>query len=105
MKSILLSVVAATLLTVSGAFTSSADAQTYVRYGRGGYYAPRYNYNYGPRYVAPYRTYYRGNPYYGGGYYNARPYYGGYRGGYYGGGYYGRGIGVGVGPARVGVRF
>jgi|GEM_PF-6748333 len=101
MKSIFLSIVAASLLWIGGAFTSTAEAQ-YVRYGRGYYNYPRYarSYYYGPRYYqpAPYRTYYRGDPYYGGRYYYNRP--------YYGGGYYYRpGVSVGVGPARVGIGF
>ncbi len=110
MKSILLTIAAATMLWIGGTFTSTADAQ-YVRYGRGYYGAPRYygGYNYAPRYYrAPYRTYYRGYnyPYYG---YRA-PYYSGYRGGYYsrpyyGGGYYRPGVSVGVGPARIGIGF
>ena len=108
MKSILLTIAAATMLWIGGTFTSTADAQ-YVRYGRGYYSAPRYysgGYYYGPRYYngySPYRSYYRG------GYYN-RPYYSGYRGGYYsrpyyGGGYYRTGVSVGVGPARIGIGF
>src|SRR5687767_10428616 len=81
MKSFLLSIVAATLLWVGGAFTSTADAQyvSYgVSYGRGYYNYPRYARPYygGGYYRAPYRTYYRGAPYYYGGY--SSPYYGGY---------------------------
>jgi hypothetical protein len=105
MKSILLSVAAATMLWIGGAMTSSADAQ-YVRYGRG-YSAPRYYNNYAPRYYRGYSTPYRS--YYRGGY--STPYYSGYRGGYYsqpyyGGGYYQQpGVSIGVGPARVGIGF
>jgi hypothetical protein len=107
MKSILLSVVAATMLWVGGAMTSSADAQ-YVRYGRG-YSAPRYYGGYNnyraPRYYGgytPYRSYYRG------GY--TTPYYSGYRGGYYGQPYYGGGyarpgVSIGVGGGRIGIGF
>lgn len=119
MKSILLTIAAATMLWIGGTFTSTADAQ-YVRYGRGYYSSPRYygGYNYAPRYygpraysASPYRSYYGG--YYGGNYpyygYNA-PYYTGYRGGYYSrpyydGGYYRPGVRVGVGPARIGIGF
>lgn len=103
MKSILLSVAAATMLWIGGAMTSSADAQ-YVRYGRGYYNAPRYygGYNYSPRYYrgyTPYRSYYRGYGY---------PYYSGYRGYYnrpYYRNYYRPGVSVGVGPARIGIGF
>jgi hypothetical protein len=82
MKSFLLSIVAATMLWVGGAFTSTADAQyvSYgVGYGRGYYNYPRYARPYygGGYYRAPYRSYYRGSPYYYGGYYSS-PYYGGY---------------------------
>jgi hypothetical protein len=110
MKSIILTLVAASALTLGGAFNSTADAQYrgyrsyyssgpryYNNYYRGGYYAPR-TYSYYRGYY-PYRTYpyyssYRYGPGYGRYYYN-RPYYGGYYGG-------GR---ISIGPNRNGIYY
>lgn len=105
MKSVLLSIVAASALWLGGTFTQQADAQVRV-YRGGGYYGAPQAYN---------RGYNRG---YYGGYRSSRPYYSNYRGynrayygrgyygsPYYGGGYYSPGIGIGVGGVGVGVGF
>lgn len=105
MRSFILTLVAASALSLGGAFNSTADAQyrgfrvaprVYNNYYRGGYRAPRAYYGAYPYRTYPYYSSYRyAQPYYGRNYYN-RPYYGGY---------YGSGIGISVGPFRGGVRF
>ena len=110
MRSFILTLVAASALSLGGAFNSTADAQyrgyrsyssapRYYNSYRGNYYrgyAPRAYYGAYPYRRYPYYSSYRyAQPYYGRYYYN-RPYYGGY---------YSSGVGISVGPFRGGVRF